>query len=261
MYEVKRRERRVINWIRKWIYEFMHMEWREFDGWEDKLSRVKRRCFPSSPLRHKSRDPPRRPSCSRRSARASPADWTCTAPPPAGTEEGEWSMVWAGSWRTSAGVYLIFRPERLEQWSSPQVVRSTRYQLVLCDWGTWVTGRLDFLSLCIIWPGYEENGRISHFKSNLNLKHPRKPQHASLQTTWELSLCLLVRCLWVMKDKVRFCFCKRNSARSQNTSPPGPNHFRAGSVMFLRTAECDYFVHSCHSSSHHRGAIEPELNH
>lgn len=120
MYEVKRRERRVINWIRKWIYEFMHMEWREFDGWEDKLSRVKRRCFPSSPLRHKSRDPPRRPSCSRRSARASPADWTCTAPPPAGTEEGEWSMVWAGSWRTSAGVYLIFRPERLEQWSSPQ---------------------------------------------------------------------------------------------------------------------------------------------
>lgn len=36
------------------------------------------------PPQHKCQDPPHHPSCSRPSDPASPAGWTCTAPPPAG---------------------------------------------------------------------------------------------------------------------------------------------------------------------------------
>lgn len=42
----------------------------------------------TSPLQHKSQDPPRLPSCSRLSDPTSPADWICTAPPPGGTRGG-----------------------------------------------------------------------------------------------------------------------------------------------------------------------------
>lgn len=41
----------------------------------------------SSPRRHKSHDPPRHPSGSKPLDPASPAGWTCRAPPPGGTEE------------------------------------------------------------------------------------------------------------------------------------------------------------------------------
>lgn len=68
---------------------------------------MKRRRFPSSPLRHKSQDPPRRPSCSRPSDPTSPADWTCTAPPPGGTEEGR--VVDGLSWFMKGGADLQTR--------------------------------------------------------------------------------------------------------------------------------------------------------